>query len=110
MAVFCFLQALGIDLYALLWLRYTGFLVLYPVGVGSELTMAALALHQVTRQPANPSKHKRAAERSNRRCGGHSRYDRHADASAYSASQGDVAQGGEERCVPAPCRSGGGSC
>lgn len=31
----------------LLWLRYSAFLVLYPVGVGSELTMAALALSQV---------------------------------------------------------------
>jgi hypothetical protein len=40
-------QALGIDAYILLWLRYSAFLVLYPVGVGSELTMAALALSQV---------------------------------------------------------------
>jgi len=106
MAVSCFLQALGIDSYALLWLRYTGFLVLYHVGVGSELTMAALALHQVSRQPANPNKHRSAAERSNPagRCGGHSRYDRHADASAYSVSQGDESQGGEERRVPAQIR------
>ena len=35
------------DAYILLWLRYSAFLVLYPVGVGSELTMAALALSQV---------------------------------------------------------------
>jgi Protein tyrosine phosphatase-like protein, PTPLA len=40
-------QALGMDMYVLLWLRYSAFLVLYPVGVGSELTMAALALSQV---------------------------------------------------------------
>ena len=30
--------------YALLWLRYSAFTVLYPIGVGSELTMAWLAL------------------------------------------------------------------
>lgn len=41
------LQALGLDAHILLWLRYSAFLVLYPVGVGSELTMAALALSQV---------------------------------------------------------------
>ncbi len=41
------LQALGVDAYALLWLRYSGFLVLYPIGVGSELSMAYLALDQV---------------------------------------------------------------
>jgi Protein tyrosine phosphatase-like protein, PTPLA len=41
-------QALGLDIYVLLWLRYSAFLVLYPVGVGSELTMAALALSQVS--------------------------------------------------------------
>ena len=35
------------DSYILLWLRYSAFLVLYPVGVGSELGMAALALSQV---------------------------------------------------------------
>jgi Protein tyrosine phosphatase-like protein, PTPLA len=40
-------QALGMDAYILLWLRYSAFLVLYPVGVGSELGMAALALSQV---------------------------------------------------------------
>ena len=30
--------------YPLLWLRYTGFMVLYPLGVSSELTMAWLAM------------------------------------------------------------------
>ena len=30
--------------YFLLWLRYTGFIVLYPLGVSSELTMAWLAM------------------------------------------------------------------
>lgn len=30
--------------YVLLWLRYSAFIVLYPLGVGSELTMAYLAL------------------------------------------------------------------
>ena len=30
--------------YPLLWLRYTGFIVLYPLGVSSELTMAWLAM------------------------------------------------------------------
>ena len=40
-------QAMGMDFYILLWLRYSAFLVLYPVGVGSELGMAALALSQV---------------------------------------------------------------
>jgi Protein tyrosine phosphatase-like protein, PTPLA len=33
--------------YILLWLRYSAFLVLYPVGSGSELGMVALALSQV---------------------------------------------------------------
>ena len=30
--------------YPLLWLRYTGFILLYPLGVSSELTMAWLAM------------------------------------------------------------------
>lgn len=30
--------------YALQWLRYTAFTVLYPIGVSSELTMAWLAM------------------------------------------------------------------
>ena len=42
-------QAMGINSRALLWLRYSGFLVLYPVGVASELTIAALALDTVRR-------------------------------------------------------------
>lgn len=38
------LQELGAQPYLLLWLRYTGFIVLYPLGVSSELTMVWLAL------------------------------------------------------------------
>ena len=34
----------GLQPYALLWLRYTAFTVLYPLGVASELAMVALAL------------------------------------------------------------------
>lgn len=30
--------------YVLLWLRYTAFIVLYPLGVASELAMVALAM------------------------------------------------------------------
>lgn len=37
-------KELGIDLYLMKWLRYTGFIVLYPVGVGSEISMIWLAL------------------------------------------------------------------
>jgi len=37
-------EALGFVPYFLLWLRYTGFIVLYPLGVASELTVAYLAL------------------------------------------------------------------
>ena len=40
-------QALGVDGYPLLWLRYSGFLALYPIGVSSELTMVWLALHAI---------------------------------------------------------------
>jgi hypothetical protein len=36
-------QELGLQPYVLLWLRYTAFLVLYPLGVSSELTMVWLA-------------------------------------------------------------------
>lgn len=32
------------ELYPLVWLRYSGFLVLYPLGVASELTMVYFAL------------------------------------------------------------------
>jgi very-long-chain (3R)-3-hydroxyacyl-CoA dehydratase len=37
-------QELGMQPYVLLWLRYTAFLVLYPLGVSSELASVALAL------------------------------------------------------------------
>lgn len=37
-------KELGQDLYVMKWLRYTGFIVLYPVGVASELAMIYLAL------------------------------------------------------------------
>lgn len=37
-------QELGLTPYFALWLRYTGFIVLYPIGVASELTMIYLAL------------------------------------------------------------------
>lgn len=40
-------QALGVNAYGLLWLRYSGFLALYPIGVSSELTMVWLALHAI---------------------------------------------------------------
>jgi len=38
------LQELGMSPYPLLWLRYTTFIPLYPLGVASEMTMVALAL------------------------------------------------------------------
>ena len=41
------LQELGLNPYALLWLRYTTFIVLYPLGVASELTMVYLALPHI---------------------------------------------------------------
>ncbi|KAI3438939.1 hypothetical protein D9Q98_001353 [Chlorella vulgaris] len=37
-------KELGMQPYVLLWLRYTAFLVLYPLGVSSELASVALAL------------------------------------------------------------------
>lgn len=37
-------RALNIGSHSLLWLRYSGFLALYPIGVSSELTMVWLAL------------------------------------------------------------------
>lgn len=43
-------KALGLDSYVLLWLRYSAFLPLYPLGVASEITMALLALPQVRRR------------------------------------------------------------
>ena len=36
--------------YVLLWLRYTAFLLLYPLGVGSELAMVALAMPAIRAQ------------------------------------------------------------
>ena len=36
--------------YVLLWLRYTAFIGLYPLGVGSELAMVALALPTIRAQ------------------------------------------------------------
>lgn len=36
--------------YVLLWLRYTAFIVLYPLGVASELTMVALAMPYIKEQ------------------------------------------------------------
>ena len=38
------LKEMGIVPYLSLWLRYSGFIVLYPLGVASELTMVWLAL------------------------------------------------------------------
>eukprot|EP00199_Chlamydomonas_sp_CCMP681_P005401 CAMPEP_0119108454 /NCGR_PEP_ID=MMETSP1180-20130426/14478_1 /TAXON_ID=3052 ORGANISM="Chlamydomonas cf sp, Strain CCMP681" /NCGR_SAMPLE_ID=MMETSP1180 /ASSEMBLY_ACC=CAM_ASM_000741 /LENGTH=234 /DNA_ID=CAMNT_0007094067 /DNA_START=48 /DNA_END=752 /DNA_ORIENTATION=+ len=40
---YAFKEALGYVPYPSLWLRYTGFIVLYPLGVASELTMCYLA-------------------------------------------------------------------
>lgn len=41
---FALKEALGSPPYFASWLRYSGFIVLYPIGVSSELTMAWLAL------------------------------------------------------------------
>lgn len=43
---FAFKEA-GLQPYFLLWLRYTAFIVLYPLGVSSELAMVALALPEL---------------------------------------------------------------
>ncbi len=44
----CFmLQELGLSPYPLLWLRYTTFIPLYPLGVASEMTMVALAVPHI---------------------------------------------------------------
>uniref|UniRef100_A0A1D1ZYW9 Very-long-chain (3R)-3-hydroxyacyl-CoA dehydratase n=1 Tax=Auxenochlorella protothecoides TaxID=3075 RepID=A0A1D1ZYW9_AUXPR len=40
----------GIQSKALLWLRYTGFIVLYPLGVSSELAMVYLASGPIRKQ------------------------------------------------------------
>lgn len=42
-------QELGLKPYFALWLRYTGFMALYPWGVASELTMLYLALPTIKR-------------------------------------------------------------
>ncbi|KAF5835920.1 tyrosine phosphatase-like protein [Dunaliella salina] len=41
---FALKELLGYVPYFAMWLRYTGFIVLYPMGVASELTLAYLAL------------------------------------------------------------------
>lgn len=43
-------KELGLRLYPLLWLRYTAFIVLYPLGVSSELSMVWLALPTIIRE------------------------------------------------------------
>jgi very-long-chain (3R)-3-hydroxyacyl-CoA dehydratase len=43
------LKELGLQPYPLLWLRYTTFIVLYPLGVASELSMVWLALPHIKR-------------------------------------------------------------
>ncbi|GAB4816673.1 hypothetical protein N2152v2_003719 [Parachlorella kessleri] len=43
-------KELGLQPYLLLWLRYTGFILLYPLGVSSELTMVWLALPTIKRR------------------------------------------------------------
>ncbi|DBB16231.1 TPA: hypothetical protein ACH3X3_014555 [Trebouxia sp. C0006] len=40
-------KELGMSPYPLLWLRYTTFIPLYPLGVASEMTMVALALPHI---------------------------------------------------------------
>mmetsp|Transcript_13125 Transcript_13125/g.41528 ORF Transcript_13125/g.41528 Transcript_13125/m.41528 type:complete len:116 (+) Transcript_13125:490-837(+) len=40
---FAFKEA-GMSPYVLLWLRYTGFIILYPIGVSSELGLTYMAL------------------------------------------------------------------
>ena len=43
------MQELGLSPYPLLWLRYTTFIPLYPLGVASEMTMVYLALPHIKR-------------------------------------------------------------
>jgi very-long-chain (3R)-3-hydroxyacyl-CoA dehydratase len=45
---FAFKEA-GLQPFFMLWLRYSAFIVLYPLGVGSELAMVALALPELRR-------------------------------------------------------------
>ncbi|KAF6254850.1 tyrosine phosphatase-like protein [Scenedesmus sp. NREL 46B-D3] len=47
---FALKEALGRPPYFATWLRYTGFIVLYPLGVSSELTMAWLALPSIAQR------------------------------------------------------------
>eukprot|EP00878_Enallax_costatus_P001738 GHUV01001894.1.p1 GENE.GHUV01001894.1~~GHUV01001894.1.p1 ORF type:complete len:277 (+),score=42.02 GHUV01001894.1:100-831(+) len=46
---FALKEAFGTPPYIATWLRYSGFMVLYPIGVSSELTMAWLALPYIKR-------------------------------------------------------------
>lgn len=43
------LKEAGLQPYGMLWLRYTGFIVLYPLGVSSELAMVWLAMPELRR-------------------------------------------------------------
>lgn len=40
----------GLNPYISLWLRYTGFIILYPVGVASELSMVYLAYDTIKQE------------------------------------------------------------
>lgn len=51
---FYFLALLGIDVYALNWLRYTLFLVLYPLGAGSEAGLSFSTLPPLNTLPYIP--------------------------------------------------------
>lgn len=44
------LKEIGLQPYFLLWLRYSGFIVLYPLGVASELAMVWLAMPELRAQ------------------------------------------------------------
>jgi very-long-chain (3R)-3-hydroxyacyl-CoA dehydratase len=43
-------QELGIMPYPLLWLRYSTFVILYPLGVASEMTMVYLAMPVIRKE------------------------------------------------------------
>eukprot|EP00879_Flechtneria_rotunda_P009963 GHRR01010419.1.p1 GENE.GHRR01010419.1~~GHRR01010419.1.p1 ORF type:complete len:212 (+),score=71.00 GHRR01010419.1:1640-2275(+) len=47
---FALKEAFGTPPYFATWLRYSGFMLLYPVGVASELTMAWLALPHIKKR------------------------------------------------------------
>lgn len=51
---FYFLALLGIEVYALNWLRYTLFLVLYPLGAGSEAFLSFSTLPPLRTLPYVP--------------------------------------------------------